>query len=142
MWKLNIIIYGLNEVLRSWHLNVRKELIDLNTVVCQSGPSVSARHVQAKLNGLLSMHVDNFPFGGRQLLKNNVIAPIKCTFTIGAGHCEAFKYLGLNINQSSVKITLDQIDYTKSLEYIDIPNDREKIKKTHICQKRMIISDH
>lgn len=128
--------------MRSWYLNFRKELIDLNTVVCQSGPSVSARHVQAKLNGLLSTHLDDFPFGGTQLLKNSVIAPIKCTFTIAAWHCGAFKYVGLNINQSSVKIILDQIDYIKSLEYIDIPNDRKKIKKTHICQKRMIISDH
>ena len=41
---------------------------------------------------------------------NSGIAPIKCTSTVVAWHCGAFRYLGLKVNQSSTEIILDQID--------------------------------
>ena len=77
-------------------------------MVFQSYPSVFVLIV--KLNKLLCTQNDDFLFGGIQLFLNNVIAPIKCTVTIGAQHCAAFRYLGLKINQPSTEIILDQID--------------------------------
>ena len=50
---------------------------------------------------------------------------MKCSLTVGVKHCGAMKYLGLNINLSTLEIILDQIDYINS-EYINIPNDIKK----------------
>ena len=34
LWKLSTTIYRLKDVSRSWHLNIKKELIGLGTIVC------------------------------------------------------------------------------------------------------------
>ena len=62
-WKLNTTIYRLNDALKSWYFNVKKELTGLGAIVCKSDPAVFIWHIQSKLNGLLCTHVDDFVFG-------------------------------------------------------------------------------
>ena len=99
LWKLNTTIYGLSDASRSWYINVKNELINLGTKLCHSDPAVFSWHFNAKLSGILCTHGDDFSFGGNEHFINNVIKPLKSTFTIGSEFCTAFIYLGLNINQ-------------------------------------------
>ena len=128
LWKLNTTIYGLNDASRSWYLNVKSELTKLGAKTCQSDPSVFVWHSNAKLNGILCTHVDDFLFGGTQIFLENIIAPLKKIFTIGEEHCKAFKHLGLNINQCNTEIILDQNEYIDSLDYINISKNRKQQK--------------
>ena len=97
----------------------------MGATVCRSDPSVFVWHSDSELIGILCTHVDDFLFVGTQFFIENIIAPLKQTFTIGTECCTAFKYLGLNITQSSKEIVLDQVDYINSLEYIKISNTRK-----------------
>ena len=135
LWKLNTTIYGLNDASRSWYLNVKKELIGLDAIVCKSDPAVFIWHNQSKVNGLLCTHVDDFLFGGTELFLNEVINPIKRVFTIGSEHCAAIKYLDLNISQSNSEIIIDQVNCIKSVKYIVISNNRKNQKDELLCKE-------
>ena len=73
LWKLNTTIYGPNDTSRSWYLNVKKELIGLGAIVCKSDPIVFIWHNKSKVNGLLCTHVDDFLFGGTELLFSQLL---------------------------------------------------------------------
>ena len=135
LWKLNTTIYGLNDASRSWYLNVKKELIGLDAIICKSDPTVFIWHNQSKVNRFLCTHVDDFLSGGAELFLNKVINPIKHIFTIGSEHCAAFKYLHLNISQSNLEIIVDQIKYIKSVDYIAVSNDRNNQKDDLLCKE-------
>ena len=66
---------------------------------------------------------------------NKVINPIKRVFTIGSEHCAAFMYLSPNISQSNSEITIDQINYIKSIDYIAISNNRKNQKDDLLCKE-------
>lgn len=137
LWKLNTTIYGLSDASRSWYINVKNELINLGTKLCQSDPAVFSWHFNAKLSGILCTHVDDFLFGGNEHFINNVIKPLKSTFTIGSEFCTAFKYLGLNINQLDKEIVLNQNDYIKSIDFIDIDNHKMKKKDDSLTESEL-----
>ena len=67
LWKLNTTIYGLNDSLRSWYLNVKEELIELGAIVSKYDPAIFIWYNQSKVNGLLCTLVDDFFFGGTEL---------------------------------------------------------------------------
>ena len=50
LWKLKTTICRLNDASRSWYLNVKKELIEFDAIVCKS---VFVWHNQSIANGLL-----------------------------------------------------------------------------------------
>ena len=128
LWKLSTTICGLNDVSRSWDLNIKKELIGLGAIVCKSDPALFIWYYQSKVNDLLCTHVDDFLVGGTEFFLNKVINTIKRVFTIGSEHRAGFKYLVLNISRSNSEIIIDQVNYMKSVDHIIISNDK-KIKR-------------
>ena len=78
-------------------------------------------------------------WGNLTFFLSKVINPIKRVFTMGSEHCVAFKYLGLNINQSNSEIIRDQVNNKKSVDYIAISNDRKNPKKMTCCGKKKMI---
>ena len=135
LWKLNTTIYGLSDALRSWDLNVKKELIELGAIVSKYDPVIFIWYNQSKVNELLCTLVDDFLFGETELFLNKVINPIKHVFTIESEHFAAFMYLGLNTSQCHSEIAMDQVNYIKSVDYIAISNDRKNRKDDLLCKE-------
>ena len=77
---------------------------------------------------MITIHVDDLFWGGSKAFEDNVINPFKCIFEIGKESSQSFKYLGLQIKQNPGNITIDQINYCRSLNMIVISKER-KIQK-------------
>ena len=53
---------------------------------------------------------------------SKVINHIQCVFTTGSENSAAFKNLVLNTSQSNLESIIDQVNQTKSVDYIEISN--------------------
>ena len=76
------------------------------------------------LLGLLACHVDDFMFAGSEWFNSEVIGKVKETFQISSHELSSFKFLGLNVTQTSNGITVDQNQYIPTIEPIKISASR------------------
>ena len=60
--------------------------------------------VGGKLDGIPACHVDGFSFGGLDLLEEKVINKLKEKFQISQEENQAFKFIGLEVNQTDHKL--------------------------------------
>ena len=128
VWKLNVCVYGLSDTSRTWYLRIKEELVSLGAKCCRYEPALFYWHCDGELNGLITIHVDDLFWGGSKAFEDNVINPFKCIFEIGKESSQSFKYLGLQIKQNPGNISIDQINYCRSLNVIVISKER-KIQK-------------
>ena len=128
LWKLNVCVYGLNDASRTWYLRVCEELKKLGAKQCRYESALFYWHHQGKLEGVISIHVDDLFWGGTDLFKRSIIAGFKEAFEIGKESSLTFQYLGLKINQSTDKIVIDQNNYAQSLCGILVSKERSTQK--------------
>ena len=76
------------------------------------------------LHGLLAAHVDDFFWPGTAELEALFISKIKSSFLVGSEETQRFKYIGLNLEQSSECITLDQSSYIDKVSQIPLSRSR------------------
>ena len=127
VWRLLKTIYGLVDAARAWFLKVNSVLTNLGMLSSELlNESLYYWAPQGKLQGLLAVHVDDFLYAGNDKFKFLVMNKFKTEFQIGSMAEKSFTYLGLRLCTFEDGITLDQVPYTESLEYI--PVDRAKIK--------------
>ena len=79
-----------------------------------------AWHENKSLTGVIIVHVDDFLFAGNEKFQNAVIANLRQTFAIGKEESKQFKYLDLNLCYQEDKITIDQKEYIKNLECVNV----------------------
>ena len=84
--------------------------------------------VNGHLEGVMALHVDDFIYGGSSLFTKDVIDKLVSVFEISVQNCLNFKYVGLNVVQTSSGIVIDQEKYVQSLECINIPSARAMLK--------------
>ena len=77
-------------------------------------------HENNFLIGVIIVHVDDFLFAGNEKFQNTVIGNLRQTFAIGKEESKQFKYLGLNLCYQEDKITIDNKEYIKNLECVNI----------------------
>ena len=128
LWKLNVCVYGLNDASRTWYLRVCEELKKLGAKQCRYESALFYWHHQGKLEGVISIHVDDLFWGGTDLFKRSIIAGFKEAFEIGKESSLTFQYLGLKIKQSTDKIVIDQNNYAQSLCGILVSKERSTQK--------------
>ena len=58
-----------------------------------------------ELQGLTSVHVDDFRWGGSTSFQQEVIEPLRAVFEIEVEHSHSFKYIGLQLHQNRVELT-------------------------------------
>ena len=128
IWKLRKCVYGLSDASRTWYFRVKEELVSLGVTVSKLVDGLFHWHVEGKLHGVMSVHVDDFCWGGSALFKDCVIKPLYSIFQIGSDYCNTFLYLGWSIQQKEDEITVDQIPYAKSLVPFQYANQRQRSK--------------
>ena len=69
------------------------------------------------LHGLLAAHIDDFFWAGTAEFEASFISKINSSFLVGREETQGFKYIGLDLEQSSECITLDQASYIDKVKY-------------------------
>ena len=85
-----------------------------------------------KLCGIFQSHVADFLWAGNDEFKCNIVKKLCEKFQLGKQSVQAFKYVGLNIVMYNENITLDQIDYISSIQFMQVSRDLQMCKQ-QIC---------
>ena len=141
LWKLNKAVYGLNEASRQWYNRVSYELIKLGMERSKYDEALFYLKNNGMLIGIITVHVDDFLFGGTNEFHKVVIESIQAVFEIRT-ICETpLKYLGLSLRQTENAIVVDQNEYIDSLQEVSIldskDNDRLLNKNEHRQYRRI-----
>lgn len=128
IWKLNKVVYGLNDAARNWYLSIVEKLICLGCKQSNFDKAIFHYSHQSQLCGIFQIHVDDFIHAGNELFQTNVIKQIETTFKISKTEEQNFKYIGLNITHQSGAITVNQNTFIDDLEAIPINPKRSTQK--------------
>ena len=123
IWKLNKLVYGLCDASRSWYLKVEEVLVGLGMVVCTYDRAVFTYRADNSVDGIILIHVDDLLYFGSQRFLDEIIQPFKCFFKISREETQAFRYVGINIQQGEDHLKIEQQNYVDSLEVDIIPKD-------------------
>ena len=128
IWKLKRCLYGLNDAPRAWYKRVEEELLKSGGKTSLYDEALFMWHDKNTntLMGMIVSHVDDFVYCGSVVWHKKVIDSLFETFDIRETHCGSFKYIGLNVVQSSDAVVIDQQVYVDELQTIDIDTERAK----------------
>ena len=138
IWKLNKVVYGLNDASRSWYLRMSEVLKDLGMIVTKLDKAVFTYRGQ-NLEGVIIVHVDDMLFFGSERFLSKVMDPFKRVFKISREETETFKYVGIKIDQTKDSIYLDQKDYLESMKTELLPKEAMKDKFRYVDAKEQLI---
>jgi hypothetical protein len=139
IWRLKRCIYGLCDAPRSWYKRVKHELVDtLGGKVSKFDKAFFIWHdTDGKLRGIIALHVDDFVFCGRSEWLVNVINKLMTVFKISKSSQGCFRYLGLNVKQTSGGIYIDQHDYVDEIDHVVIDQGRVLQKDAPLNKKEV-----
>jgi hypothetical protein len=126
VWKLLKGVYGLSDAPRKWYLKVARTFRELKS---QMVPFDQAFFYWLDDNGVLigiiTVHVDDFYWGGTEEFDKKIMAKIRKIFPVGKERRGDFIYCGLlhrteELGGGKLRITLDQHTYVESIEKVDV----------------------
>ena len=131
LWLLNKTVYGLGDASREWYLKLKDELLKCGCLICIYDEALFFWMHDGVLHGIIACHVDDFLYGGSDLFHQQVIAKIKEVFCISKEEEDTFKYLGLQVEQSSKKIIVHQQSYINGISKVlvegNVLNERKLV---------------
>ena len=80
------------------------------------------------LSVILVTHADDFLYSGTLNWYKNVVEKLLCIFKINKREKESFRYVGLNIVQTSKESFVDQNSYFGSLKSVEFSTERASQK--------------
>ena len=83
VWKLNQAVYGLSDAGRHWYDQVKASFLKIGLVVSKLDKAVFTYSVDGVCHGVIIAHVDDFLFGGDNLLHMLIISKIRKMFVVG-----------------------------------------------------------
>ena len=119
IWRLKKAVYGLNDASRKWWLKCSGELEDLGCVKSAYDPALFlyfGKH--GKLSGIVCLHVDDELGCGSEEFRQNVWNKLDERLIVKCTETDVFRYVGLNIKQTSNCISIDQQHYIETLELV------------------------
>ena len=129
LWKLNTTVYGLGDPPRAWYLCVKDELLKIGGMKSKFDNAIFYWHLNDKLQGVLSLHVDDFCWEGTEWFRQKVTDPIRKKFLISKEETETFKYLGLQITQNKDEIKIHQKGHIGEIQKIKFDNPSQKDRR-------------
>ena len=127
-------MYGLCDAVRSLYTRVRDELISLSAERCSLDSSLFMWYKNGKLEGLVSIYVDDFIWAGSTEFENCVIEKLRNKFLIGSSAPRDFRYVGLNMVSTKEGVMVDQFQYASSLQPICISRGRSTNKHSELSE--------
>ena len=129
IWRLKKACYGLYDASRRWYMAVRETLLSLNMKSVSGDDAFFYLTIDGKLSGLCILHVDDFLLGGNTEFYKLIQRSLIGRFTFGKIEIEKFKFMGLNIQQTTDGILVDQNEYIQSIKPIEIVKVADKDMK-------------
>ena len=127
IWKLRRCLYGLNDAARQFYESVVESLLSLGCQRSNLDPALFYRRgPDGVLIGLIACHIDDFLHAGNKTFDDSVMTKLRQRFLAGKLEEGQFKYIGFEIKQSVEGVTLNQDDFTRSLEIPEAPKSRKK----------------
>ena len=130
------MVYGLYDASRSWYLKVVEVLTELGMEVCKLDKAMFT-FKRGELQGIVIVHVDDMIYVGTKLFLDSVMEPFKKKLKASRDDSVAFKYLGVNIEQNSERIELNQTDYLKSMKLDLLPRETMKNKDRFVDKEEI-----
>ena len=124
IWRLNRSLYGLCDAPRNWYKRVVKELQNFGGVASKFDKALFLWHNDSSLMGILALHVDDFVYGGSNAWSTSVMQKLEECFKISKTASGSFRYVGLNVIQTTDTIQVDQNDYVKDLKPLMLTPER------------------
>ena len=91
-----------------------------------------------KLEGTLVSHVDDFVYSGTDGWRIRVMDTIMDKFKISEHSKGSFKYIGLNVVQTSTSVYVDQQKYIDGLKEITLSAERMKQKDAQLLPEEKV----
>jgi hypothetical protein len=126
LWQMEKAAYGLYDASRRFYCEVVELLISLGckTLVGDESFLYYHYHVDGKLEGCLTVHVDDFQLAGTARFKEKVSDVIAKKFKISKREEESFKFTGVDVSRiENGDIIIGQEAYKNSLDYVPIVDD-------------------
>ena len=125
LWKLRRCLYGLKDAPRAWYKRVVDEFLSIEGKMSVYDDAMFIWHCKnGALAFILVTHVDDFIYCGKSEWVSKVIGHIRAVFRISNESQGAFRYTGLNVVQTKEGILVDQHNYIRSLESVDLSKQR------------------
>ena len=119
---------------------MKSVLLSLNLKMSKGDPSILYYYKNDRLSGVVAIHVDNFLWAGDVSFSKDIPAICKI-FVIGKMSKNAFRYLGLELNENIQNITLDHIHYMNLLQSLNqkLINNRNTISDiVHLAVEKLL----
>ena len=139
IWKLKRCIYGLKDAPRAWYERVADELQRLGGTRSMYDEAMFLWYDKnMKLEGTLVSHVDDFVYSGTDGWRIRVMDTIMDKFKISEHSKGSFKYIGLNVVQTSTSVYVDQQKYIDGLKEITLSAERMKQKDAQLLPEEKV----
>ena len=115
-------------------MSVRDELISLSAERCLLDSNLFMWYKNGKLEGLVSIYVDDFIWTGSTEFEICVIEKLRNKFLIGSSASRDFRYVGLNMVSTKEGMTVDQFQYASSLQPICISRGSSANKNSELSE--------
>ena len=133
LWKLNKCVYGLSDAARMWYDVVKETVQSAGIEKCPHDDAFFYWKGGTLLQGTMSIHVDDFIYGGTEAFKRLLNDSVLNQFLISSHQEGFFTHLGLEIiqNDSDKSISITQQNYIRDdLKPIQLTNKRRN-QKSH-----------
>ena len=94
IWKLEKVVYGLDDASRNWYFSVKETLLELVCLQSKLDKSLFRWYEGEILQGIFLMHVDDFLFAGSNNFRKFVINNLMEKYKMGKHQGGDFKYVG------------------------------------------------
>ena len=119
IWRLKKPLYGLSDSSRNWYFTFKKELIDRGLEITTFDKAVFVLKCDGKLQGCLTIHVDDVLYSGTGKMVN-LLKEIAKKFELSRSEVGPLRYIGIDLDKEDGELTLAQLAYMKSLNTGDI----------------------
>ena len=142
IWKLNYAVYGLSDASRHWYERVKFELVNLKVTVSRFDSALFYYEVDRCIHGILVVHVDDFLYAGTKLFWNNVILKLYSVFIVGSEDFGCMKFLGFDLDQNRLGISLGLKDYIETMKPISLSSDKFSSKQSPLTKSQYVDFRH
>ena len=112
-------------------------LLSLNMKACSVDPAVFYYLFDAKIEGIVCIHVDDIFWAGTSRFSEHVIKSIHVEFRVGSESAGTFKYIGLKIEGRVSSIVLSQYDYVNNLKEVSLSAERKMCRSSSLGTREL-----
>ena len=127
LMKLRTALYGLSDASLQWWKKLSKEIKNLGCTQSKHDPALYFKLERDELQGLMTVHVDDFLHTGEEQFYKEVIDPLKKIFKMGEIQEKEFTYVGFEISQSKEGIIVSQESFVnEKIELFEVPTEMKQ----------------